>query len=60
VAPTIPAIASEIVAAADRPTFVDMALRELGRINEGNTARYRVRLPECRAWREAIARSRGK
>lgn len=43
----------EIVDAADLEDVVAMALNELHRLHEGNIARFRLRVVEFRAWREA-------
>jgi hypothetical protein len=43
--------ASRIVEERDMPKFVELTDMELRRLNEGNIARYRVRLSEYRSWR---------
>ncbi len=42
------------VAALDLDRFVAMVLSDLEHLHEGNLARYQLRLPEYRAWRDAI------
>jgi Fic family protein len=48
---TIRAAAAELVAAADLDRFVKLVAREFARLDEGNIARYRIRLPDFRDWR---------
>jgi hypothetical protein len=45
-------IAANIVPAEDRQRFVRMVFEELGRLHEGNVARYKLRLAEFRAWKQ--------
>ena len=45
-------LAATLIPEEDRPRFVKMALTELRHLHEGNIARYRLHLPEFRAWRE--------
>ena len=42
--------ARPLVARPDLPHFVDLAKQEFSRLNDGNIARYRIRLPDYRAW----------
>ena len=42
--------AEPLVEPRDMPRFVEFAKRELDRLNEGNIARYRIRLAEYRPW----------
>jgi Fic family protein len=50
----IRADAELLIEARDMPRFVEMTRRELERLNEGNIARYRIRLDEYRAWSRAL------
>ena len=43
-------LAAPLVDARDLGKFVTMARQEIARLNEGNIARHRIRLPEFRAW----------
>ena len=45
--------ADERIEARDRETFVEMVQDELKRLHPGTLARYRLRLSEFEAWREA-------
>lgn len=45
--------ADEQIEAADREAFVKMVQDELKRLHPGTLARYRLRLSEFEAWREA-------
>jgi len=38
----------------DLPKFVDLVTREFARLNDGNIARYRIRLSDYRSWRRAM------
>jgi hypothetical protein len=42
----------------DLPRFVDLVTRELARLNDGNIARYRIRLSDYRAWSTALKQGR--
>ncbi len=42
--------AEPLVEPRDLPRFVEVAKRELDRLNEGNIARYRIRLAEYQPW----------
>jgi Fic family protein len=43
-----------LVEPRDLPRFIELTTRELERLNEGNIARYRIRLPEFQSWSQAI------
>ncbi|MDO9582041.1 MAG: hypothetical protein Q7J24_02850 [Desulfomicrobium sp.] len=45
--------ADEQIEAEDREAFVEMVQDELKRLHPGTLARYRLRLSEFEAWREA-------
>ncbi|HTY49214.1 MAG TPA: Fic family protein, partial [Steroidobacteraceae bacterium] len=49
-ADTVRALAQGIVDASDQGRFVELTVREFQRLSEFNIARYRIRLPEYRAW----------
>ena len=53
-ADNIRALAQDIVDARDMPNFVDLTSQEFQRLSEFNIARYRLRLPEYRAWYNAL------
>ncbi len=42
--------AEPLVAIRDLPRFIDLVKRELERLNEGNIARYRIRLSAYQTW----------
>ena len=42
----------------DLPRFVDLVTRELARLNDGNIARYRIRLSDYRSWSTALKQGR--
>jgi len=46
-------VTANLVPAADQPQFVSMVSRELNNLHEGNIARYGLRLPEYRTWRQS-------
>ena len=50
----IHADAELLIEARDMPRFLELARRELERLNEGNIARYRIRLSEYQAWSRAL------
>ena len=41
----------------DLPRFATLVVQEIGRLNEGNSARYKVRLAEYRDWLNATKRA---
>jgi Fic family protein len=43
-------LARPLVGWPDLPRFVELAQQEFARLNDGNIARYRIRLPDYRAW----------
>jgi len=45
-------LAAPLVKPDDLSEFVAMAFNDLHRLHEGNIARYRLRLPEFRAWKK--------
>jgi fido (protein-threonine AMPylation protein) len=45
--------AEPLVEPQDIPRFIEVASSELARLNEGNIARYRIRLAEFQAWNHA-------
>ena len=47
-------LAESAVAARDRRQFVELALQELARLNEGNITRLRIRPSEFREWFNAL------
>ena len=47
-------VAANLVPEADQPQFVNMVSRELNNLHEGNIARYGLRLPEYRTWRQSL------
>lgn len=49
------ALARPLLEPRDIDRFVVMAVNELKRLKEGNIARYRLKLSEYRAWREAAS-----
>ena len=53
-ADNIRALAQGIVDAQDIPKFVELTSQEFQRLSEFNIARYRLRLPEYRAWYNAL------
>jgi len=50
---TIRELAPAIVEPADMEQFVDLVEREFTRLDEGNIARYRIRLSDYRSWNNA-------
>ena len=52
------ALAEPRVEPRDLPRFVDLVTREFGRLNDGNIARYRVRLADYWAWFRATEQVR--
>jgi hypothetical protein len=50
---TIRDMARPLVEASDLEQFVDLVEEELTRLDEGNIARYRIRLSEYRAWNDS-------
>jgi hypothetical protein len=42
----------------DLPRFVDLVNREFGRLNDGNIARYRIRLSDYWSWFRATEQAR--
>jgi hypothetical protein len=44
--------ARKLVREADQDRFVEIALRELANLHDGNIARFRLRLSEYKAWRK--------
>lgn len=46
----IRALAQPRVEPRDLPKFVELVTREFARLNDGNIARYRIRLPDYRSW----------
>ena len=50
----IHADAELLIEARDMPRFLELARRELERLNEGNIARYQIRLSEYQAWSRAL------
>lgn len=64
--PTEPEVresAKQLVDPHDLPRFATLVLQEIGRLNEGNIARYKIRLAEYRGWlnatKQAPAEGRG-
>ena len=53
-APLIRQLAAPLVKPADLGQFVAMAFNDLHHLHEGNVARYRLRLLEFRAWKQAL------
>ena len=47
-------LAERVVELRDVPSFVELATKELRRLNERNIARYRLRSPEYWAWHRAM------
>ena len=47
-------VAANLVPTEDQDRFASMLMRELHIMHEGNIARYGVRLPEFRAWKESV------
>ena len=47
-------LAESAVAARDRRQFIELALQELARLNEGNITRLRIRPSEFREWFNAL------
>ena len=47
-------LAERVVELRDVPNFVELATKELRRLNERNIARYRFRRPEYWAWHRAM------
>jgi hypothetical protein len=54
----IRALAEPQVEPQDLPRFVDLVNREFGRLNDGNIARYRIRLSEYWSWFGATEEAR--
>ncbi len=54
----IRALAERQVEPRDLPKFVDLVMREFGRLNDGNIARYRIRLSEYWPWFRATEQAR--
>lgn len=52
---SVRALASSLIEARDLERFVTMTLNELKRLNEGNVARYRLRLSEYQAWARSVS-----
>ena len=50
-------LAEPRVESRDLHRFADLVTREFARLNEGNIARYRIRLPDFRSWAQAIDRT---
>lgn len=50
-------LAGPRVESRDLPRFTDLVTREFSRLNEGNIARYRIRLPDFRSWVQATKRA---
>jgi fido (protein-threonine AMPylation protein) len=48
-------LAAPLVKPEDLGEFVAMAFSDLHHLHEGNIARYRLRLPEFRAWKKRVA-----
>jgi hypothetical protein len=48
------ALAAELVPAEDLARFRDLAFAEVGRLHEGNIARFRIRPSEFRKWQAAV------
>ncbi len=48
--PTIQELALPVVEASDLPRFVDLVREEFARLDEGNIARYRIRLADYQSW----------
>ena len=46
-------LAIQLIDPRDLERFVTLVLQELGRLNDGNIARYKLRLSEFRAWMDA-------
>ena len=44
------AVAATLVARDDLDRIIELALADLQDLHEGNVSRYRLRLPEYRAW----------
>ncbi len=53
-APLIRKLAEALVKPADLDQFVAMAFNDLHHLHEGSVARYRLRLHELRAWKQAL------
>jgi fido (protein-threonine AMPylation protein) len=53
-APLIRELAASLVKPEDLDQFVAMAFNDLHHLHEGNVARYRLRLLEFRAWKQAL------
>jgi hypothetical protein len=50
-------VAAKLVPQKDQPQFVAMVSRELNNLHEGNIARYDLRLPQYKAWRESLPKA---
>ena len=53
-ADAIRTLADRVVEPRDIPKFVELAVQDFQRLNEFNIARYRLRLSEYLAWRQAL------
>src|SRR5690606_5071465 len=51
-------LAAPRVEGGDLPRFVDLVAREFGRLNDGNIARYRIRLSDYWSWFRATEEAR--
>ena len=56
--PLVRQYAAGNVSSADRKTFMEMMLAELNRMHEGSLARYKLRISEYRAWKEALDKAK--
>ncbi len=54
------ALAQRLVEPHDVPRFVELVTQDFRRINEGNIARYRVRLADYWAWLNALKANAGR
>ena len=54
------ALAERLVEPHDVPRFVELVTQDFRRINEGNIARYRIRLADYWAWLNALKANAGR